>query len=120
MRTIHIDANGLTVRHFGAKASEKGRRYVIEYRPPLASGQVTSYPTKIIEFQHGPVSASGINGLTNEALLAILIHRTEVLDMQHASPYNTAAINHMRAAMDAFNTRTAEREARGVAGTQQD
>lgn len=67
-----------------------------------------------IEFQNGPVATEGINGLTNEVLLAILIHRTETLDAQYPCDENKEAIEHMKKALEAFNKRTANRKARGV------
>ena len=43
-------------------------------------------------FQNGPVPENGVNGLTNEALLAILIHRTNILNEQFPCNENSEAI----------------------------
>ena len=70
-----------------------------------------------VRFQDGPVD-QGINGVTNEVLLAILEDR--LLGFQ-GGPFshesNEVALEHVRAAMQALQARTAEREARGVEGT---
>jgi hypothetical protein len=55
-----------------------------------------------------------VNGLTNEVLLAILIHRTEALDAQYPCDENKEGIEHMKKALEAFNKRTANRKDRGV------
>lgn len=71
-----------------------------------------------IEFQRGPIKEVGVNGLTNEALLAILIDRMEGFQ---SSPFaceeNAVALAHLEQAMAAFHVRTKAREARGVEGT---
>lgn len=67
-------------------------------------------------FQDGPIPANGVNGLTSEAMLAILIHRTSTLNTNFPCEENELAILHMKKALDWFNTRTAKRKARGVEG----
>lgn len=71
---------------------------------------------RIVAFQDGPIPANGVNGLTSEALLAILIHRTETLNGQFPCDENELAILHMKKALEAFDARTAKRRARGVEG----
>lgn len=70
-----------------------------------------------IHFQDGPISDLGVNGVTSEALLKILIHRTKILDENFPSVFNKQAILHMESALKEFNKRTEERRARGVADT---
>jgi hypothetical protein len=72
-----------------------------------------------VQFQMGPVKDAGVNGFTNEVLLAILIHRTTHLNSLYPCAENETAIAAMQTALDAFNARTANREARGVEGTLQ-
>lgn len=72
-----------------------------------------------VVFQRGNPAEFGPNGWTNEALLSVLIHRTEVLDAQFPCNENKQAIRHMRDAMFAFGLRTAERKERGVEGKQE-
>lgn len=69
-----------------------------------------------VDFQNGPIPVAGINGLTNEVLLTILIHRTTAINAQFPCEENQAAIYHMKEALDAFNQRTANRKARNVEG----
>lgn len=69
-----------------------------------------------IFFQNGPVKEVGVNGVTNEALLAILIHRTETLNKLFPCAENEAALEHMQKALQSFNDRTANRMARNVEG----
>lgn len=83
-----------------------------EYRVFLGSDVV-----RHISFQNGPIPTVGANGLTNEALLAILIHRTECLDSLYPCEENKEGIRHMKAALAAFEARTANRLKRGVEGT---
>lgn len=71
-----------------------------------------------IIFQNGPVLESGANGLTHEALLAVVIDR---LRSFQAGPYacaeNARALLHCQAALGALGQRSAGRAARGVEGT---
>lgn len=68
-------------------------------------------------FQNGPIPEHGVNGVTHEALLAILIDRMEGFQRgPFASPYNAQALHHLRTAQDVLLARTRERMARGVEG----
>lgn len=71
-----------------------------------------------IAFQNGPPAEVGVNGITNEALLAIVADRLEGF---HAGPFatmdNSDALDHVNAAIDCLHRRTKERLARGVEGT---
>lgn len=109
---IHTDHNGLAVNAIRTLADGtpvEGHLYQV------LAGPLTS----TIQFQQGPVKDKGVNGLTNEALLAILIHRTRHLDSVFASEENKRAIAHMEDALANLEARTARRITRGVEGTQQ-
>ena len=71
-----------------------------------------------IFFQNGPIKEVGTNGLTHEALLAILADRLEHFQ---AGPYacdeNAAALKHIKDAQAILHMRTRARLARGVEGT---
>ena len=74
----------------------------------------------LILFQNGPISEKGIgvNGITHEALLAIVIDRLR--DFQkgpYACKANACAITHIEEAMHWLQQRTLERMRRGVEGT---
>ncbi|VVQ17109.1 hypothetical protein PS914_05960 [Pseudomonas fluorescens] len=69
-------------------------------------------------FQNGPISEVGVNGITHEALLAILIDRMEGFQSgPYASSDNAEALESMRTAQTALQRRTIERMNRGVEGT---
>ncbi len=72
---------------------------------------------KII-FQNGPIKESGVNGITQEALLAIIIDR---LRSFQAGPYscreNAIALTYCEEALMWLQRRTLDRIKRGVEGT---
>ncbi len=71
-----------------------------------------------ISFQNGPIKEVGVNGVTNEALIAIVIDR---LRSFQAGPYacddNHIALVNLLNALDRLQIRTLERIKRGVEGT---
>jgi len=73
-----------------------------------------------VGFQNGPVKEAGINGVTQEALIAICMHRLECFQAgPFASPDNAEALEHLTKAMVALQRRTKDRLKRGVEGTSQ-
>lgn len=71
-----------------------------------------------VEFQHGPIQEVGVNGVTNEALLALLIDRIEGFQSgEFACNENGDALHGLKHAMQALLRRTQKRVARGVEGT---
>ena len=74
-------------------------------------------PTEIY-FQNGPINEVGVNGLTHEALLAILCDRMRGFQSgPYASADNAEALTCMEQAQTALQRRTRARMARGVEGT---
>jgi hypothetical protein len=69
-----------------------------------------------INFQRGPVPDNGVNGLTNESLISIVIHRTKHLNAKFSCSENARAIQHLEEALVNLEARTARRMARGVEG----
>ncbi len=69
-------------------------------------------------FQHGPIPEVGINGVTHEALLAIIADRLRGFQ---SSPFscreNALALTKIEEALMWLHKRTRDREARGVEGT---
>jgi hypothetical protein len=69
-------------------------------------------------FQNGPIAEVGVNGVTQEVLLAIVIDR---LCCFQAGPFackeNGEALAHAEASLEALKSRTKARMARGVEGT---
>lgn len=95
-------------------------RYVITgYNPntnPSLRGD-SPLPTVVL-FQNGPINEVGVNGVTHEALLAILIHRMECFQNgDYACDENKSALVHLQAALDSMKARTLARMKRGVEGT---
>lgn len=85
---------------------------------PSLAGQGIEPKSKIVVlFQNGPIAEHGVNGLTQEALLAIVADRLESFQ---AGPFscmeNLNALVHVRDAMTWLQSRTKARMARGVEG----
>lgn len=80
----------------------------------------TSADHSTVLFQNGPIREVGVNGVTHEALLAILIDRMRSF---LAGPYscrdNAIALTHLEEALMWLQRRTRERIKRGVEGTHQ-
>jgi len=74
----------------------------------------------ILLFQNGPVNedGNGVNGITNEALLAVVLDRLRGFQTgEYACRENALAITKIEEAMHWLHSRTRQREARGVEGT---
>lgn len=68
-------------------------------------------------FQHGPIYEAGQNGITDEALLAILIDRMRGFQKgPFACRPNALAVTHLEEALMWLQRRTRDRIARGVEG----
>jgi hypothetical protein len=71
-----------------------------------------------IRFQNGPIRDSGVNGVSQEALLAIVIDRLRAFQR---GPYlcreNAIALTHLEDALGWLQRRTRDRLKRGVEGT---
>lgn len=71
-----------------------------------------------IKFQNGPILEAGVNGISNEALLAIVEDRLVGFQSgQYACRDNAVALTKIQEAMMWLQKRTHERMARGVEGT---
>lgn len=74
----------------------------------------------VLAFQHGPIKEVGTNGVTHEALLAIILDRLNGFQSgQYACPENAVAIEYLNKALGALHARTRARDERGVEGTHQ-
>lgn len=70
-----------------------------------------------IEFQNGPVKENGVNGVSNESLLAIVIDRLQGFQSgEFSCRDNAVALTHLETAMLWLHKRTLDRLARGVEG----
>lgn len=83
------------------------------YQVSLPTGNAT-----FIDFQNGPIAESGVNGLTQEVLLAIVADR---LRSFQAGPYNcrenALALTKIEEAQHWLHSRTLARIVQGVEGT---
>lgn len=71
----------------------------------------------VIVFQHGPIQEVGGNGTTIETVIDVLVNRLQGFQRgPFANDYNAEAIEHFKAAKDALERRTRDRQARGVEG----
>lgn len=74
--------------------------------------------TVLIAFQNGPIQEAGINGISQEALLAIVIDRLRSFQAgQYGCRENAVALTNCEQAMMWLQKRTRDRLARGVEGT---
>lgn len=84
-----------------------------QYRAALPDGSTTE-----IGFQNGPIAEAGVNGLTHEVLIAIVVDRMR--DFQRG-PYacreNALALTKLEEAQMWLQSRTKARMSRGVEGT---
>lgn len=72
----------------------------------------------IILFQNGAIPEAGVNGVTQEALLAIVADRLRGFQSgPFACKANACALTHIEEAMHWLQQRTIERMRRGVEGT---
>ncbi len=71
-----------------------------------------------VKFQSGPIAEAGVNGISNEALLAIVEDRLKGFQSgQYACRENALALTKIQEAMQWLHFRTRERMNRGVEGT---
>lgn len=75
-------------------------------------------PEVVLKFQKGPVKEAGVNGITEEALLAIVLDRLRGFQR---GPYmcrqNALTITKLEEALHWMMDRAVERQRRGVEGT---
>jgi hypothetical protein len=85
-----------------------------------AKGYADHFGRAVVLFQNGPISERGVNGVTQEALLAIVIDR---LRSFQAGPFacddNARALEDCESALFHLQQRTRKRIARGVEGKTQ-
>jgi hypothetical protein len=94
--------------------------YVMSFEgPEVALGLPCEPRTKQhIHFQNGPIAESGVNGVSQEALLAIVIDRLRSFQSgEYKCRENACALTHCEEALMWLQKRTRDRLARGVEGT---
>ena len=94
--------------------------YVVNWRgePTADNPKGPVIGETILSFQNGSIKEKGVNGITQEALLAVVIDR---LRSFQAGPFaceeNAEALTYLEAAQKLLMDRTRARMARGVEGT---
>ena len=110
-----MDAPGVGGAHhlYLIKGYDKATNISCDSAPPGRGDDVTE-----ILFQNGAIPQLGVNGVTQEALLAIVIDR---LRSFQAGPFacreNAIALTHIETGLMWLNQRTRNRLQRGVEGT---
>jgi acyl carrier protein len=81
-------------------------------------GYHSRFSKQVIVFQNGPIAEAGVNGITQEVLIAICIDRLECFQKgSYACADNRDALSLLRAAQSALQRRTRDRMAKGIEGT---
>lgn len=100
-------------------AGGANHEYRVTLPPPEKSAGVATKSWEI-SFQNGPINENGVNGLTQEVLLAIVADR---LRSFQAGPFacreNALALTKIEEAQHWLHSRTLARMQRGVEGTHQ-
>ena len=105
----------------GANHAYKVSGFDLSTNKSAGNGVVQNCATElVIYFQNGTIPENGVNGLTQEVLLAIVADR---LRSFQAGPFackaNACALTHIEEAQHWLQQRTIERMRRGVEGTHQ-
>ena len=92
-----------------------GANHVYQMRYVIKDG---SEMVSHVAFQNGPIAENGVNGITQEVLLAIVIDRLQSFQNgPFACRENALALTKLEEAKHWLFSRTLERMARGVEGT---
>lgn len=93
------------------------------YRLTIQGSPLTAVPPPAhvlteLNFQIGPIAEYGVNGITQEALIEVLIDRLRGFQTgPFACPANESALGYLQNARGVLLARTQERMERGVEGT---
>ena len=91
-------------------------RYMVYMTQPNATS-FRARTVTTVEFQEGPVKEAGVNGCQNEDLLRIVIDRLEGFQAgEFECLENAGALRNLRDALECLESRTKNREMRGVEG----
>lgn len=113
--------NGGTAEHTEIRRVDQKDRSCGAYHRytvlPIGWGLRDTDCATIINFQRGAIKASGVNGCSNEDLLAIVKDRLKCLQKgRFPCAENNRAIEHIGVALSYLYNRTADRKHRGVEG----
>lgn len=120
-RDINTHHTGLRHRHVIVLAEldfdtkEPVHMYSVVLRDP---GSHQAHKHLDIVFQNGPFKEKGVNGLTCESLIAILMDRLVAVSRGDLATHESMmALVHLQLAMEWLKQRTRDRRRRGVEGT---
>lgn len=102
MQQIYTDKNG----HVKVECTDEGHYY------DVIAGRTIYH----LKFQKGAEKEVGLNGVTSEALIAILINRTKTLNTKFSCKQNGEAIESLEKALESLQARTKDRVDRKVEG----
>lgn len=125
MRTIteHLDQPShvrISADDRDPKYGNSSHEYHLAVMGDGPDGQLGGSLVTIVPFQHGPLKEAGPNGITNEALLAVVIDRLQGFQTgPHCCRENAIALTKLQEAMHWLHARTAKRARRGIEGTNQ-
>lgn len=122
----HASSLNAATSIFSDPRDENGgsHEYLIHVTP---AGQSEPSAVATIQFQHGPILEAGLNGVSDEALIAVVIDRLQGFQEgptpggrgKFSSRYNALAITKLEEAQMWLEKRTTDRQARSVEGTHQ-
>lgn len=110
---INACNKGIEILAYGDTVGGACKSFRLTYKP-----KNTPWQSTFLHFQDGEIDTVGTNGLTHEALIAIVIDRLKGFqEGPWACPENAMAIEQLNTAMDTLSERTKLRDERGVEGT---
>lgn len=87
-------------------------------KKPQGELVVEAFKVTAISFQNGPIKDEGVNGVSQEALIAVLIDRLEGFQSGKFKCHdNQVALDHLQSSRLWLHKRTMDRVSRGVEGT---
>jgi hypothetical protein len=86
--------------------AKDGTHHVYSVTQLSPAGAATPVELLHIKFQQGPVSEAGVNGVTDEAVIQLLIdHINGFQSGKYASEANAQAVNHLQGALGWLRSR---------------
>lgn len=99
-------------------AGGASHEYTILYPSPKKAGD--EFDCLDIHFQNGPIKEAGVNGISGESLIAVVIDRLRSFQAgEFKCRENAITLTHLEDALMWLQKRTRDRLARGVEGTNQ-
>lgn len=118
MRELNIGSKRFSVVHVADEPGQGGACHEYYISSTFAKAHTPAGEFGYVRFQNGPIKEFGGNGCHQEDLLAIVIDRLRSFQAgEYACRENALALTKIEEAMHWLNHRTAERESRGVEGT---